>query len=132
MHMFALLPGTPPSLSSYQRVGWSFSFQQEHWEHVKLGLAATELSFHLRRDGGAQEGGVVGHHPSAKACARGGPSSGRDLAGTPLPIGAEKLAPLGRREQALTRPYSSQWSREQIEFDVVLETRSHHTPSPTL
>lgn len=46
------------------------------------------------------------------------PEEDRLQAGTtlsPLLPGAEKLAPLGRREQALTWPYSSQLSYEQIE-----------------
>lgn len=104
MHMFAPLPGTPPSLSSYQRVGWSFPFQQEHWKHVKLGLAAIELSFHLRWGSGRSGGRGVGRHdPSAKACARGGPSSGRDHTLTTSHWGRE----VGPSRQKRTSPHKA-------------------------
>lgn len=131
MHMFALLPGTPPSLCSNQRVGWTFSFRQEHWEHVKPSLTAIELSFHLRRWGrwvarrdGRGEGrggrGSVGggNHNSDPSQPGHAPEEDRPQAGTTpslLLTGAEKLAPLRRREQALTRPYSSRLSQQQIE-----------------
>ena len=98
MHMFALLPGTL-SLRSNQGVGWSFSCGQEHWERRKPGLP--------RHHGAALPSKAGAVEPSAGHV----PEEGRLQAGsTPSPLltGADTLAPLSRREQALPRPYSGQ------------------------
>lgn len=78
---------------------------QEHWEHEKPGLTTIDLSFHLRPGGGTTM--TITPQPGHM------PEEDRPQAGTtpsPLLTGAERLAPLRRREQALTKPSSSRLS----------------------